>query len=255
MLHQLTLGQGPDLVMLHGWAMHGGVMRDFAECLAARFRVTLIDLPGHGRSASTAARTLDDMTGAVLQQAPPHAHWLGWSLGGLLCLKAAHSAAPRLRSLILMAGTPRFVRDETWPGVDDSLLSQFARELEADYALCLQRFLGLQVWGLEGARQRLKELRARVDECPPPAVGALQACLAILRSSDLRGVLAQLRVPVLAVLGRLDRLVPPPLGVALSELNPTVEVEIVEGAAHLPFWTHRDAARQAVERFLRRHDG
>jgi pimeloyl-[acyl-carrier protein] methyl ester esterase len=256
MLHQLTLGEGAEeVVMLHGWAMHGGVMRDFAACLAARFRVTLIDLPGHGRSHSTAAASLQGITDAVLEQAPCSAHWLGWSLGALPCLQAAHSAASRLRSVILMAGSPRFVRDEAWPGLDESLLLQFERELEADYRLCLQRFLGLQVWGMEGTRRLVQHLRLRLEECEPPAPSALQAGLEILRCSDLRGVLAQLRVPVLAVLGQRDRLVPPSMGVALKELNSRVEVEMVQGAAHLPFWTHREDTGCAVERFLRRHAG
>ena len=45
------MGQGPDLVMLHGWSMHSGVWQPLAELLAKQFTLHLIDLPGHGQSA------------------------------------------------------------------------------------------------------------------------------------------------------------------------------------------------------------
>ena len=45
-------GDGPDLVLLHGWGMHGGVWDELVPRLAARFRVHVPDLPGHGRSTA-----------------------------------------------------------------------------------------------------------------------------------------------------------------------------------------------------------
>ncbi|MEZ5623317.1 MAG: alpha/beta fold hydrolase [Nitrosomonas sp.] len=49
-MHCEILGNGPDLVLLHGWAMHGGVWRGVREQLAMKYRVHLFDLPGHGLS-------------------------------------------------------------------------------------------------------------------------------------------------------------------------------------------------------------
>ena len=49
-LHVEYEGAGPDLVLLHGWAMHSGIWRDVRERLARHFRLHLVDLPGHGRS-------------------------------------------------------------------------------------------------------------------------------------------------------------------------------------------------------------
>jgi len=234
--------------MLHGWAMHGGVMQEFAGRLAARFRVTLIDLPGHGCSDAIADMSLQGMVEAVLATAPVSAHWLGWSLGALLCVRIAHVAPSRALSVTLIAGTPRFVRTEGWPGMDEVLLAQFERELADDAGQCIRRFLGLQLWGLDDARRMMKDLRARLDVCAPPATATLSAALSILRLADLRAELAGLRVPVLAILGRRDRLVPPAVGHALMELNAAVRVEIVAAAAHLPFLTHPVATLEAVMR-------
>ena len=44
-------GHGPiPLVLLHGWAMHGGVLAPLAEALEEQCTMYLVDLPGHGRS-------------------------------------------------------------------------------------------------------------------------------------------------------------------------------------------------------------
>lgn len=253
-LHAKTLGQGADLVMLHGWGMHGGIMSDFAARLAGNFRVTLIDLPGHGQSGMVSDTHVRGMAEAVLAAAPPHAHWLGWSLGGVLSLQVAALCPAAVRSLILMAGTPRFVGDDGWPGVEPALLHQFGEHLSSNEAECLQRFLGLQVWGMDDARGLMKSLRACLGTREPPRDTALRAGLRILQDTDLRHALATSVLPVLAIFGRRDRLVPPAAGEALKQLNPAVEVRFIEGAAHLPFWTHCDAVAALVERFLLRHE-
>ena len=75
-----------DLVMLHGWAMHGGVMKNLAESLTSHFRVHLVDLPGHGLSSIDGMDfSLDDISEkiylAVKEKLKHKAVWLGWSLG------------------------------------------------------------------------------------------------------------------------------------------------------------------------------
>ena len=39
-------GQGPDLVLLHGWGMNGAVWHGIAQPLAAHYRLHLVDLHG-----------------------------------------------------------------------------------------------------------------------------------------------------------------------------------------------------------------
>ena len=53
-MHIEIHGDGPDLVLIHGWAMHGGIFAPLLDALAARFRVHLVDLPGHGCSRDEA---------------------------------------------------------------------------------------------------------------------------------------------------------------------------------------------------------
>ncbi|MBP9131466.1 MAG: alpha/beta fold hydrolase, partial [Steroidobacteraceae bacterium] len=91
-LHVEIRGTGPDLVLLHGWALHGGMWGPWLDELGRRARLHLIDLPGHGRSAWPAgASTLRDLARAVSPHVPNGAAVLGWSLGGMVALELARS--------------------------------------------------------------------------------------------------------------------------------------------------------------------
>ena len=254
-LHAETFGQGPDVVMAHGWGMHSGVWRSFARRFAENYRVTLLDLPGHGRSGMIPDFTLDGVGRALLDAAPARAHWLGWSLGAKIALRVAAQSPGRVSSLTMLAGTARFARGEDWPcAMDLGLMSRFAEDLMGNYHRTLMQFLGLQTWGLENAREALKELKAQVAECREPEAAALRAGLEILRGEDLRGELPGLRVPLLLLLGGRDRLAPPAAGEAMRGLARGAELRVLAGAAHTPFLSHADECFALLGDFWRRHD-
>ena len=65
-------GNGPALVMLHGWAMHGGIFAPLAARLEENFTLHIVDLPGHGRSAdSRVALEFDAVARYVVTHTPP----------------------------------------------------------------------------------------------------------------------------------------------------------------------------------------
>jgi len=89
-MHIKKIGQGPDLVMLHGWSMHSAVWHDLAEGLAQHFTLHLVDLPGHGKSEwHEGDLDLKVLITNLANELPEKAYWLGWSLGGLMCLAFA----------------------------------------------------------------------------------------------------------------------------------------------------------------------
>ena len=53
-------GDGPPLVLLHGFAMHGGLFAPIVHALAQRHRVHVVDLPGHGYSTAHRRRYARD---------------------------------------------------------------------------------------------------------------------------------------------------------------------------------------------------
>ena len=240
-LHVEQFGLGPDLVLLHGWGLHSGVFAPLADALAARYRVTLIDLPGHGRSSmGHDARTIAAMGEHIAAAAPPRAAWVGWSLGGLLAAHIALTSPARMEKLIWIASSPRFVASEDWPhAMEPEVLTGFAQALEQDYRATLDRFLSLQVaTGTPEGRATLRALRALLVQQSPPELAALRTGLAVLQTADLRAQLPALACPFQAIFGARDRLVPAAVGADLRRLHPSAKIDVMTDAAHAPFLSH-----------------
>ncbi len=256
-LHVDSGGEGPDLVILHGWGLHGGVFDALAKRLAPRFRVHRPDLPGHGRSAGAAAEGgLDGWAQAVHDALVPRlagpALWVGWSLGGMVALQVAARFPAQTRALAMVAASPRFTTAPGWPhAVAGEVLDGFARDLESDYRGTLLRFIALQARGAPAAREEIRWLRERVFAHGEPTPAALGAGLQILREADLRPTLAELRVPLLLLGGARDTLVP---GRALRAAAGTVSrarAVLIPGAGHAPFLSHPEAFDDELEDFAR----
>jgi len=250
-LHSTVSGSGPDLVLIHGWGLHGGIWDTLVPLLEPHFRVTRVDLPGHGGSAWGGERTLDDMAQAVLCAAPSAAYWVGWSLGGLVALRAALREPVRIPALVLLASTPCFIRKPDWPyAMLPELLDTFAAELETDYARTLQRFLALQVRGSEDAGATLRQLRATLQAGGLPQPQGLRTGLAVLRESDLRRELPDLQMPVQLLGGARDTLVPAAAAQQTARLLPRAQLAVIDGAGHAPFITRPAQVALALQSFL-----
>src|SRR5690606_21840002 len=119
-LHIEVRGAGAPLVLLHGWAMHGGVFAPLAERLADAFELHLVDLPGHGRSRDSAVPLEPAAVVDAIAARVPVAPWLGWSLGGMFALRAAATRPEAVPGLLMLCSVPRFVREPAAATTDDS---------------------------------------------------------------------------------------------------------------------------------------
>lgn len=233
-----TAGVGPDLVLLHGWGMNAAVWQPLLPGLQERFRVTRIELPGHGGSPVIPGG-LDAWAEACLQVAPAQGAWVGWSLGGLVAQRAALLAPARFAQLCLVATTPSFVQRDGWPyAMPRSVFEQFTQALLQDSAGTLKRFLGLQVKGVEDARTILRTLGDALAQRPDADPSGLAQGLRLLLEGDLRAQLAALTVPSHWLFGGRDTLVPVAAAEAVSAYLPNARIELIESAGHAPFLSH-----------------
>lgn len=241
-------GTGPAVVLLHGWAMHGGVFAGLAARLAQQYTVHRVDLPGHGHSRGNGVPlTLPDMVQAVRAAVPPQAHWIGWSLGGLVALQAAATQPQAVRHLTMMCASPRFVRESDWPhGVSPEVFDGFAAGLRDDPAGTLDRFIALEAIGSDHARDDIRLLRQAVAERGHPSARVLAEGLQLLKTADLRPMLAELSMPSLWLAGHRDRLVHPQAMAQAAASTPQATHTVIAGAGHAPFLTHADAVLDAL---------
>ena len=225
MLYSSITGTGPNLVLLHGWGFNSELFDNLVNEYKDRYRITTIDLPGHGQSDDVDGG-LDDWCNEIIKILPKNPILLGWSLGGLLAIHVA-SQVPTTK-LILVASTPNFVQSDDWPyGIDADNFMQFSDALQLNLSKGLKRFVSLQTQD----KVQLKTLNQSIDQYPA-TTKALNQGLDILLTTDLVSEFEQLEIPVEVILGDHDTLVPHRINRWYDKTN--VRIQVLN-TGHLPF--------------------
>lgn len=240
------------LVLLHGWGLHSLIWDSVIPALLESFHVTVIDLPGFGRSPVPGGDyNLDYLVEHVLAVAPAQAVWMGWSLGGMVAMRIAAQHPQRAEALITVASTPQFVADERWPvALSAEVLQGFRNVLEEDWEGTLIRFLALQCKDSNTMRDDIRALKDMLYFHGLPSQKALRCGLDILRDVRLLDELKQIRCPTLHVLGEKDNLVPVGVSAALQPFQPDARTSIIKGVSHVPVLSAPDLFVAACRDFL-----
>jgi len=69
-MHIKKIGQGKDLVLIHGWGMHSGIWEPIIEKFSNQYTLHLVDIPGMGRSDSIDPYDLNHLVEAISQKLP-----------------------------------------------------------------------------------------------------------------------------------------------------------------------------------------
>lgn len=244
--------QAPNLVLIHGWGMHGGLWQPIAKKLAGYFNLHIVDLPGMGFSKPVDPGGLDAIAEKVAEILPDNADICGWSFGTHVAMRAAMMQPDNIRRMVLVAGTPRFVNaDHEWQmGIDGAVYRRFADSVSQDYQNTLVRFFSLQCMGADDARSTIKQLRTSFAERPVPTMSTLHKALSILLETDLREEIPLLKKPVLLIHGDRDRLVPVQAGHWMAQHLPFGRLRVIAGAGHAPFLSHQAQFVEALVQFL-----
>jgi pimeloyl-[acyl-carrier protein] methyl ester esterase len=244
-------GRGPDLFLIHGWGMHGGIWHGVTEVLAQHFRVHVMDLPGMGHSPPGKFDTLPRLAEQLADLLPAQSAVCGWSLGGQVTMQLALACPEKVDRLMLVASTPRFVSGSDWQfGVDGAVFGEFADQVMQDYEATMGRFLALQAFGGESSRELIRQLRERFSKRPEPDRLALQQALQMLLQTDLREEVGRLRQPILLLHGDRDTLAPVGAARWMAGRLPHARLRVIHGASHAPFLSHPAAFLHEMTDFL-----
>lgn len=236
-----VLGEGPDLLLLHGWGVNSAVWNPVLEGLSAHFRVHLIDLPGFGNSEGLTDYSLDTIVDRIMERVPEQSIWCGWSLGGLIASHASYLYPDKIAKLIQVCTSPKFVGEKLWPGVETMVFEKFKLGLLKNPDKILARFISIQAMGCESARKDTLILKKLLTDTKQASLIALSEGLNLLNESDLRMEFAQLSLPCLSIFGQFDNLVPIETSVAMQQLLPGSLQKVFLHSSHAPFVSEPEA--------------
>lgn len=265
----LTMGEGPDVLLLHGLGATKASFFDTAAALSSDHRVHAIDLPGFGSSSKPAtggyhARWFaDHVVGVMDRLGIERAHLVGNSMGGRVALEVGLTRPDRVAGLGLLCPAVAFVKRDYHPLV---------RLLRPEVGLVPHRFarplVAGQLLSLFADRDLIDPSVADivVDEFQRiyASAGARLAFLAAARNIYLdrpfgRGGfyerLAGLEPPALFIWGTHDQLIPAAFTRHVAEALPRAEQMVLQGCGHVPQVERPEQTNGLLRRFFAHVDG
>lgn len=235
-----TMGEGPPVVLLHGFTGSALGWGPFAAQLAEWHTLVAVDLPGHGCSDSPAEVeryrmpvAVSDVVAAVRIAGYGRAAWLGYSMGGRTALHVAAAFPEAVSALVLIGASPGIASDE-----------ERAARLEADEELArrIERE-GVEAFVDYWERIPLFQSQGRLEPEQQAAIRAGRLrCSATGLANSLRGMgagaqeplhrrLPAIDVPVLVLAGELDSKYVT-AGREMAAALPRAKFEVIERAGH-----------------------
>jgi pimeloyl-[acyl-carrier protein] methyl ester esterase len=165
--------------------------------------------------------------------------------------RLARCEPARVARLVLVASTPCFAERPDWPhAMKPATLAEFAAGLAADRDGTLARFVRLNALNGSRSREAVRTFTARLAAHGTPSSAALASGLDWLATTDLRDGAVSIEAPTLVVHGARDALTPVEAGRWLAGRIPGAKLLEIGAAAHLPFFSHREAFLAALHSHL-----
>ena len=264
----LTMGEGPDVLLLHGLGGAKSSFFDAAATLSRRYRVHALDLPGFGASSKpttapyTARWFADTVLATMDELGIDRAHVVGNSMGGRIAIELGLRNPERVASLGLLCPAVAFVKRTYHPVV---------RLLRPELGLLPHRFAREKVaehfWNLFADSDGIDPSMADVvvDEFQRiyASAGGRIAFLSAARniyleapygSDGFYGRLSQLEPPALFVWGSHDRVIPPAFGRHVARWLPSAEQIVLDGCGHVPQVERAEQTADLLENLFERAD-
>jgi 3-oxoadipate enol-lactonase len=246
-----TFGSGPDLVLLHAFPSCHEMWLPVAQQLAQRYRVTLYDLRGLGKTPPGAdiVRMSDhaaDLECVCKQAGIQKAIFAGSSIGGYILFEYWRTYRDRVRALILCDTRAAADSDEAratrLKAAEEVLQKGTTQFIETN----LQKLLG------ESTRRNRKDIvdatRNTMRLSTPAGIAAVQRGMA--ERPDSTATLATINVPTLLLCGEEDTITPPVEMRAMQVRIAGSTFVPLPRAGHLAVFENPAESTKAIRNFL-----
>lgn len=253
-------GAGPCLLLVHGWAAHGGFFTDLSKRLGRNHRVVTPTLRGHpgseqGKAPLSIETLADDIVHLLDALEVKSVTALGWSMGAMALWAAAPRLGGRLNAIVVEEMGPRLVNDASWQGglsggyrAED--IPGTLTEIEAGWPAYVSRFAPrMFAPATRAARPALIDwAQAEMSRAAPQAMAAYWASMA---RQDFRAALSEIAAPMLVIHGADSAVYPDRSTEFVARATPQGQRIVLSGAGHVPHLEAPDAFFEHVETFAR----
>ena len=255
-------GAGQPVVLIHGYPLSGrGWDKQVPALLDAGYRVITYDRRGFGKSSQPTSgydyATFAADLHALLEHLDLHdAVLAGHSMGtGEVTRYLGRYGSARVAKGVLLSPIPPYLLQaaDNPDGVPQGLFDGFAQAARSDTPAWMKGFLGnfYNSDTLLGTLVSEQAFQASWNLAVTASATAAVACIATW-ATDFRDDLPKIDVPVLALHGDADQVLPlDKTGSRLPGLIKDVRLVVVEGGPHAIPWTHADQVNTALLDFLR----
>ena len=225
------MGEGPAVVLVHGYPLDGAMWSGVARVLSGRFRVLKPDLPGRGETPAASEGRIDDYADfveAILDALPSPAGLAGFSMGGYVALALARRRPAKLAALALLDTRAAADDDAGKAKRDESIATVRSAGVAPIAEAMVPRLLASYALSNADLVERVKRIMLRQK---PETVAA---DLAAMRDRpDARDALLDIAIPTLVVVGDADTLTPPSDSRAMVDAIAGSRLVTVPAAGHL----------------------
>lgn len=249
-LHRVVEGGSKRrVVLVHGFTQTLHSWEGVGSALAAAgHEVVRLDLPGHGGSSDERMH-FDEAAGAV-GEAGGRGVYVGYSLGGRLCLRLAVERPDLVTGLVLLSASPGLAdpRERATRRTADEAL---ALEIEAAGTdLFLHRWLSQPLFA--GLRVPAADFAARQANRPEGLAAALRL-LGTGTQTPLWDRLGSLRMPVMLVVGMDDPKFSDVATRMARAVGPTAALTVVTDAGHAVHLEQPHEVATTIRDFVHEH--
>jgi 3-oxoadipate enol-lactonase len=245
----VRVGAGDPIVLVPGLAGGWRLVAPLARQLARRFEVIVCGLrgdrfPAGGAWAREIGDHAHDLSAVIAGLGLERPAVFGVSFGAAVALELAVAQPQRVGALVVYGAEARF-RSSIGSTIARRVLERFP--LPSDNRF-VNQFFNL----LHGGRPVPGPLAEFVVErCWETDQSVMARRLALLEAFDVSDRLWRIDAPTLVVAGSRDVIVPASRQKALAAAIPGARFELIEGAGHVGFLTHRREIALRVARMMR----
>jgi len=250
-IHFRVEGKGRAIVLIHGFLGSMSIWDDITPELKKRYKVVLLDLPGHGKSDNFGymhkMELMAEAVKAVLDQLQLRRYVLiGHSMGGYVSMAFAEKYMDKLRGIILFHSTA--VADSEHKQTErDKAIKVAKRNKDRYLRESLKKlFLTSNIKKLPQILQKASNIASATS-----VQGITAALEGMKKRKNTEVVLQFCNCPVMFIAGLHDKLLPLELHQHQFELPKVHRLLLLEHSAHMGFYEEPEIALKGMLPFLR----